>query len=114
MKKFVVFFLALLTALCCSCTADTSGNTYELTSPRWEADLEGGAKLNLEFKDNSALLKIDNNGENTQIKGRYIADEKSFVIFMPEIFQNYTFEYTPKGETLELSYNGKKIILNMK
>ena len=34
-----------------------------------------------------------------------------FVIFVPEISQNYGFEYTPKGDTLELKYGEYTITL---
>lgn len=84
----------------------------ELTSSKWKAKLEGGAEINLKFDGNIAELKISNSGKSTEIKGDYIADQSSFVIFMPEVSQNYSFDYTPKGNKLDLSYNNNTITLN--
>ena len=36
----------------------------------------------------------------------------SFVIFVPKLYRNYTFEYIPHGKKLDLSYNGSKITLS--
>ncbi len=111
MKKFVILSCVLLCMLFCSCTADTSGYVSELTGSRWSAELNGGARAELCFEGDTASLNIENGGKSVQLQGKYIADENTFVIFMPEIAQNYTFSYTPKGSTLSLSYGGKSIIL---
>lgn len=68
--------------------------------------------MKLDFEEDTATLKINNSGKSTEIKGSYIADESTFVIFMPEVSQNYTFDYTPKGDKLDLSYNNNTITLN--
>lgn len=112
LKKTVAVLLISVCFVFSACTTDTSGYINELKSSKWEAKLEGGAELNLEFNEDTAVLKINNSGESTEIKGSYIADQSSFVIFMPEISQNYAFEYTPKGDRLELSYNQNSIVLN--
>ncbi len=112
LKKIVAVILISICFVFSSCTTDTSGYVNELVSSKWEAKLEGGAEVNLEFSEDSAVFKISNSGKSTEIKGSYIADENSFVIFMPEVAQNYTFGYTPKGDTLDLSYNKNTITLN--
>ena len=43
--------------------------------------------------------------------GRYLADETEFVIFMPEIKQNYGFGYTPRGSMLDIKHDGKTITM---
>lgn len=109
MKKFVAVFILLISFVFSACTADTSGYVHELTSAKWKANLEGGVELELEFDKNTALLKIDNSDKSVKIKGRYLASEKSFIIFMPEIAQNYTFDYLPMGEKLNVTYNGRTV-----
>ncbi|MGN0491329.1 hypothetical protein [Ruminococcus sp.] len=111
MKKIVAVILISVCFVFSSCTTDNSGYVNELVSSKWEAKLEGGAEVNLEFDEDTAVLKINNLGKSTEIKGSYIADENSFVIFMPEVAQNYTFAYTPKGDKLDLSYNDSTITL---
>ncbi len=68
--------------------------------------------MSLEFDEDTAVLKINNSGKSTEIKGDYIADQSSFVIFMPEVSQNYSFDYTPKGNKLDLTHNNNTITLN--
>ena len=111
LKKLVAVILISICFVFSSCTTDTSGYVNELKSSKWESKLEGGAELSLEFDEDTAVLKIINSGKSTEIKGNYIADENSFVIFMPEISQNYTFDYTPKDYKLDLSYNNNTITL---
>jgi hypothetical protein len=112
MKKIVVAICILMTAFLCGCSVNTSGYTYELTSKRWLAELDGGARVELEFSDDTADLSITSADLQKHISGKYIADDTSFVIFVPEVARNYSFDYTPKGESLELSYNGSTIKLN--
>ena len=111
MKKFVIILSFFLCFLFCGCSIDTSGYVQELTSSKWNVKLKGGAKLSLEFNEDYADFTIQNGELGTSIRGKYVADEKSFVIFMPEISQNYTFLYTPKGEKLDLTYNNATITL---
>lgn len=110
-KKFIMLSCALLCMLFCSCTADTSGYVSELTGSSWSAKLSGGARAELFFKDGAASLNIESGGKSVRISGKYIADEDTLVIFMPEIDENYAFSYVPKGNKLSLSYGGNSIIL---
>lgn len=111
MKKFVVLLLILFCFLLSSCKQDTSGYSYELTSSSWKANLKGGADICLSFDEDIATLSIHNADKNTQIKGKFIADDETLIIFVPEISQNYSFGYTPKGTTLDIIYNGNTITL---
>ncbi len=111
MKKFVALFYLIVCIMFCSCTQNTSGYSYELTSSKWHKTLDGGAEVSLAFDDDIANLSIKNADKSTQIKGKFLADEKTFVIFVPELFQNYSFNYKPKGNTLEISYNDNIISL---
>ena len=111
MKKLVVLLSVFLCFLFCSCTTDTSGYKNELTSRTWSAKLDGGAEVKLSFNGNAVTLYLKSYDKTTKIEGKYVADDKSFVIFAPEISQNYTFEYKPKGENLDLKYNGSTITL---
>ena len=111
MKKFVVIISIIICIVFCSCTQDTSGYSYELTSSSWKSTQKGGAEVSLTFDDDTANLSIKNADKSTQIKGKFIADEETFVIFVPEICQNYGFAYVSKGNTLDISYNGNTITL---
>lgn len=112
MKKIVVVLCIMFAFVCCSCTVDTSGYSYELTSKSWTANLEGGGRVELSFSNGNATLVLENNDLKKQISGKYIADENSFVIFATDISYNYKFDYIPSGNTLELTYNNMKITLN--
>jgi hypothetical protein len=111
MKKIVVVLIFLISVILPSCTTDTSGYKSELVSRKWIAELSGGATVNLEFAENIAKLEMRNADKKVEIKGRYVADDETFVIFVPEISQNYSFTYLPKGEKLDVSYNGYTITL---
>lgn len=111
MKDFVVLVCFLIALFFCGCSADTSGYKYELTSNEWNAQLEGGGSAELEFDNGTASLTLSNGELSRTIKGRYIADNSSFVIFVPELKFNYSFEYTPKGNTLDLVYNSNTLTL---
>ncbi len=112
MKKFVIMLCAIIMITLCSCSVDTSGYTYELTSNIWEAEFDGGGKAVLKFDDDTASLTMSNGDLQRSIEGRYIADDSSLVIFMPELKYNYCFKYTPRGNTLELEYNDMILELN--
>ncbi len=111
MKKFVVVMIFVISIIFCSCTTDTSGYKNELVSRKWRAELDGGATVELGFSENDAELVMENADKKTKISGRYVADNETFVIFVPEISQNYSFSYLPKGEKLNLTYNGYTITL---
>ena len=112
MKKIFLVLGTLFCIILSACTTDTSGYVYELTSESWATELEGGGKISLEFTDDTAVMMLENGGESTSIQGKYLADDEMFIIFMPEISRNYSFEYTPKGSTLDISYNNHTITLN--
>ena len=112
MKKFVAAFLFILLSLTFSgCTADASGRVAELISADRSAVLGSGAEVSLKFSGDTAALTIKSRDETSAIQGRYIADDDNFVIFVPEIGQNYCFSYTPRGNELELGYDGSSIVL---
>ncbi len=109
----IKLFFVLMTMTVCfvfsSCTTDTSGYKEELVSEKWQADLDGGASVYLEFSNDTATLKISNADSSTEIQGKYFADDDSFVIFMPEIGRNYSFSYIPSKSFIELTYDGNTI-----
>ncbi len=113
-KKSAIIITALLFTLC-GCSESAPSYSRELTESRWSAKLEGGAELSLGFSgepdDLRAELSISNAGEFAEISGRCLIDEGSFVIFDAQSAQNYAFEYTPKGSTLEISYNSNILTL---
>lgn len=111
LKKLVAVLLISVCFVFSACTTDTSGYVNELRSSKWGAKLDGGAEVNLEFDGDTAMLKISNSDKNAEIKGVCVADEKSFVVYIPEVAQNYTFDYNPKGDKLDLSYNNHTITL---
>lgn len=114
MKKTVVMLIYFFVFgfILSGCMQSASGYIDELRENKWKAELDGGAEVELSFEDDFASLKINNGGESADISGRCIIDDKSFVIFVPEISQNYGFDYVPNGDTLELSFDGNTIILD--
>lgn len=111
MKKIVVYIIFLSALFLCSCTSPAPSNSNELTRSFWSSSAQGGAEVELSFEQDTATLKMKNGNYSAEIKGRYIADEKSFAIFVPEIHHNYYFEYIPQGDKLKLKYNGHTIEL---
>lgn len=93
----------------CSCTADTSGESYELTSENWHGVLKGGAEVSLSFSDNTAKLTLKSGEDEITIDGLYVIDENSFIIFNQEFKQSYNFDYTVSGDKLTLGYCGNQI-----
>lgn len=112
MKKFVALLCIMTSFVLCSCTVDTSGYSYELISSSWEKNLEGGGRVELSFEEDNASLILENGSLKKEIRGKYIADENSFVIFSSELSRNYKFDYIPSGNSLELTYNNMKLTLN--
>lgn len=114
MKKLIVSVLIMLMLFSfSSCSQDTSGYVYELTSHKWSADFVTGANIKLSFFGDKANLEINSGDSNTKIDGKYIADENSFTIFEPEIFQNYEFSYWINGNKLKLKYDNKTVEMNI-
>lgn len=111
MKFFVVTACIVLIFIFSGCSQDTSGYKKELVSNNWSAHLDGGGSARLEFENDFASLVLTNADLSVSIKGKYVADSKAFVIFMPEISYNYCFEYAPNGNTLELNFNGMTLHL---
>lgn len=112
MKKLIAVFPIIICLVFTSCMADTTGYSSELTSSDWKATLKGGAEVKLSFDEETAMFSMKNGEAESEIKGKYIVDEIMFVIFVPEISQNYGFEYTPKGDTLDLKYGEYTITLD--
>ena len=111
MKKSVAGAIIFLAVVLSGCSVRESGCKSELTESSWRARLDGGAEASLSFNGDEAAFIIENAGEKAEIRGRYIADETSFVIFVPSVGQNYSFDYTPKGDTLELEWGGGRLEL---
>lgn len=109
MKKLFVFILCVICLTLCSCTADTLGQSYELTSEKWHGELKGGAEVSLEFDDNTAKLTLKSGEDEITINGLYAIDESCFIIFNQEFKQSYSFNYTVNGSKLVLDYCGKEI-----
>ena len=112
MKKFVALLCFFSITMLCGCSVDTSGYKYELVSNVWEAEPDSGARAVLQFDGDIATLELSNGDLQRKIEGKYIADDNTLVIFMPELKYNYSFEYEPKGNTLELKYNDMTLTLN--
>lgn len=93
----------------CSCTADTSGESYELTSEKWHGVLKGGAEVSLEFSQNTAQLTLKSGEDEIVINGLYAIDDSYFIIFNQEYKQSYSFNYTVNGSKLLLDYCGNEI-----
>lgn len=111
MKKFVAVLAVSVCFMLCSCYADTSGYTYELTKNSWYADFEGDKSAQLSFEQDEACFKFVSMNKTAVIKGDYIADDSTFVIFVPQLSQNYKFDYSVHGEKLDVTFNGAKITL---
>ena len=113
MKKLVISVLIILLIIITlsGCETAPKGNIVELTDYSWQTTLDSGAEITLNFDDNRASFNIKNGEKTVNISGRYLADETEFVIFMPEIKQNYGFEYTPRGSMLDIKHDGKTITM---
>lgn len=108
MKKLVAAVLPLAVILC-ACNGSPSGNAAELTGRCWSAKLDGGGEARLFFDGDRASLSMKNGDESVVIGGEYLADGSELVIFDTSVGQNYRFEYVPRGEALDLSYNSQTI-----
>ena len=112
MKKLVISVLIFLMVLMLSgCETAPKGNISELTDYSWQAKLDSGAEVSLDFDEDRARFYVKNGEKTVSISGRYLADETEFVIFMPEIKQNYGFGYTPRGSLLDIKHDGKTITM---
>lgn len=115
MKKFLILLVFLFAIIISGCTQNAPCYKTELIQSRWSAVQDGGAEIELEFfgepEDLSAEITITNAQKSIKISGDCLADEQSFVIFDSTVFQNYAFDYIPKGGALELTYNGSTILL---
>ncbi len=109
MKKLFIIAACAICFILCSCTANTSGQSYELTSEKWCTTLKGGAEVSLEFSENTAVLKLKSGEDEITINGLYAIDDSCFIIFNQEFKQSYSFNYTVNGETLVLDYCGNQI-----
>lgn len=115
MKKTLVIIALIVLLLLCGCTQNAPSYKTELINSAWKVKAEGGAEAVLEFSgeadDLSAEFTITNADKTVKISGNCLADEQSFVIFDGSVMQNYAFDYLPKGDTLDLTYNNKTITL---
>lgn len=105
----MIFLLIIITLS--GCETAPKGNISELTDYSWQAKLDSGAEVSLDFDEDRASFNVKNGEKTVSISGRYLADETEFVIFMPEIKQNYGFGYTPRGSMLDIKYGGKTITM---
>lgn len=110
MKKLVALILPMI-VLFGGCSQTASGSVAELTESVWTAQLRGGGSVCLWFDGDRAAFALENGGDREVIAGRYLADNAGFVIFDRDSKRNYGFTYVPKGDTLELRYDGGTLIL---
>ena len=111
MKKIVLLLILPLAFLFCGCDSGDKGETFELKRYDWTAELEGGGELKLSFDGDFASLELKNCGDSAVIKGRMLADGESFIIFDDELMQCYSFSYVPRGDRLDLTYEGSTVEL---
>lgn len=108
-KKLLFSAVIISLLMLCGCTQNAPSPQNELISSNWTASLDGGGELSLEFSgepgDLSAEFNLKNAGKDITISGDCLVDSTSIVIFDSSVSQNYAFDYTPKGDTLEISYN---------
>ena len=109
MKKKFVAVLILLPLFFCGCDTKQTGSAYELTRYSWQAKFDNGGEVKLSFSGEFASLTLKNGTERETIDGRFIADDTSFVIFDSGVSQNYGFGYVPRGEKLDLTFEGNTI-----
>lgn len=115
MKKALLLLIMLSLLVVCGCAQSEPCPQKELTESRWSAALEGGGEVTLCFSGESeelyAELDISNAQKNVEICGYCLADRDSFVIFDKSVLQNFAFDYIPKGDSLDISYNGSVMTL---
>lgn len=115
MKKLVILLVLSAVMLFCGCTQNAPSPQNELISSCWAETLEGGGEVKLEFygepDDLSADFVITNAKKSVSISGKCLTDSKSFVIFDDSISQNFAFDYTTKGNMLDIYYNGNVLTL---
>jgi len=108
-KKLLFSAVIISLLMLCGCTQNAPSPQNELISSNWTASLDGGGELSLKFHgepgDLSAEFNLKNAGKDVTISGDCLVDSTSIVIFDSSVSQNYAFDYTPKGDTLEISYN---------
>ena len=111
MRKYLLLFI-LCAIFLCGCTQSASGSIDELCNYSWSKKLDGGAQVRLSFDGDSAVFTVDSAGENIEISGKCVIDNKSIVIFVPSLSLNYGFDYQPMGDELKLTYGGGTITLD--
>ena len=108
-KKMLFSAVIISFLMLCGCIQNAPSPQNELISSNWTASLDGGGELSLKFYgepgDLSAEFNLKNAGKDVTISGDCLVDSTSIVIFDSSVSQNYAFDYTPKGDTLEISYN---------
>lgn len=110
---------AIIAIICsvmlCGCTQNAPSPQNELISSIWTAELDGGGELSLKFYGEpgnlSAELNLKNAGKDVAISGDCLVDSGSIVIFDSSVSQNYAFDYTPKGDTLEIMYDKRALTM---
>ena len=105
----VVMLLILITYT--SCTTDTTGCVFELTSSHWSTEQKGGSYIILDFDEQKAYLTAKSSDDEIKISGRYVIDDNSFVIFNDYYSESFKFYYEVNGENLSLSYGEGAIVL---
>ncbi len=108
---FVFIALSFITILYASCTTDTTGYQYELTSSHWSAEEKGSSHMYLYFDDENAYLTAKSGNDEINIIGKYLADNESFVVFNTSYPENFKFYYELNGENLSLTYGDGTIVL---
>lgn len=113
MMKAVAPVLALLgaAAVLGGCALTPTGSVAELTRCAWSATLDGEGYVRLSFADDRAALTLKNGGDRQDIAGSFVADETDIVIFDRDCARYYAFTYVPKGNALDLSYQGGTVTL---
>lgn len=115
MKKFSLFFCALLCAmLLCSCRGVNQSYADELKASAWHTENKSGAAVTLSFsEDNKACLSIEGDSDNTcKISGVCVVNESSFVISDLSMAKNISVDYKLYGSKVELTYMGSTLTLD--
>lgn len=106
----VVLCAAALSLTACSRAVRSPADEIAMYS--WRGELESGKTAHLRFSDREAYLTARGEDFELEVSGVCAIYDDSFVIYDSQTHNDYSFYYTLRGDSLELSYAGGAIELD--
>lgn len=110
-KILALYILSIIVMFMCSCSQNVDTPGRMLRSNTWCSDNKNSGNISLSFKDDNAIISIWDKDYKSTITGLTIVTDNEIRITDEKTLSDFSFAYDIKGDSVDLSYQNKKVHL---